>query len=355
MASTETVEAEHVEVKQQEFLRSALKQDPAHDELPPPPVEPGGKIWFGGYAVVLAGLIALYYLFTVRFFGFSDEIVVKLQKYVLGAMVLVLVLVIAKASEVYLISRVEDPVYRFNLRRIQKLVTGLVLALIVISVLFVNWYAAAATLALVSLILGFALQAPITSFIGWIYIMVRAPYRVGDRIKIGDATGDVIDVSYLDTTLWEFGGDYLSTDHPTGRIIKIPNSEILNSAVYNYTSPLFPYVWNEVKFHVAYESDLEFVSQTMQQIAEDEVGEGMMERVRVYRDILAKTPVDQLQVREHPSVLFRVNENTWLEAIVRYLVHPKSAGRVKTKLIKRLLTELNAAPDRVMFPKGNMR
>jgi small-conductance mechanosensitive channel len=27
---------------------------------------------------------------------------------------------------------------------------------------------------------------------------------VGDRIQIGDATGDVIDVGYLDTTLWEF-------------------------------------------------------------------------------------------------------------------------------------------------------
>ena len=70
-------------------------------------------------------------------------------------------------------------------------------------------------LALISLILGFALQTPITSFIGWIYIMVRAPYRVGDRIKIGEASGDVIDVSYFDTMLWEFGGHYLSTDHPT--------------------------------------------------------------------------------------------------------------------------------------------
>ena len=33
-------------------------------------------------------------------------------------------------------------------------------------------------------ILGFALQAPISSFIGWIYILARAPYRVGDRIQV---------------------------------------------------------------------------------------------------------------------------------------------------------------------------
>ena len=45
-----------------------------------------------------------------------------------------------------------------------------------------------------------------TSFIGWIYILVRRPYRVGDRVEIGGATGDVIHVGYIDTTLWEFGG-----------------------------------------------------------------------------------------------------------------------------------------------------
>jgi hypothetical protein len=100
---------------------------------------------------------------------------------------------------------------------------------------------------------------------------------------------------------------------------------------------------------------LEFIAETMQRIAAEEVGERMMKQISVYREILAQTPVDQLEVREHPSVLFRVNSNTWLDAIVRYLVHPREAGRVKTRLIKKLLAELNAAPDRVMFPKGNAR
>ncbi|HET9913733.1 MAG TPA: hypothetical protein VFQ13_17705, partial [Anaerolineales bacterium] len=47
----------------------------------------------------------------------------------------------------------------------------------------------------------------------------------------------------LDTTLWEFGGPYLSTQHPSGRIIKFPNSLVLNETVYNYSWPLFPYIW----------------------------------------------------------------------------------------------------------------
>jgi small-conductance mechanosensitive channel len=178
---------------------------------------------------------------------------------------------------------------------------------------------------------------------------------VGDRIKIGEATGDVIDVGYLDTTLWEFGGDLLSTDHPSGRVIRFPNSKVLNSTVFNYSWPLFPYVWNEIKFSVAYESDLDFVAQTMQEVASEELGEAMMERVRAYTRLLAETPVDELEVRERPSVIFRVNNNTWLDATIRYLVPPREAGRIKTRLIRKMLERLNAEPDRTMFPKANAR
>ena len=267
-----------------------------------------------------------------------------------------LLLALAKVVDVYLIGGINSAVSRYTLRRVAKLVLALLLVLAVISFLFQNWYTAIVSVGLLSLVMGLAVQTPVTSFLGWIYILVRAPYRVGDRIKISDATGDVIDVSYLDTTLWEFGGgDILSTDHPTGRIIKFPNSKVLSTSVYNYSWPVFPYIWNEIKFNVAYESDLEFIAETMQRIAAEEVGERMMKQISVYREILAQTPVDQLEVREHPSVLFRVNANTWLDAIVRYLVHPREAGRVKTRLIKKLLAELNAAPDRVMFPKGNAR
>ena len=116
-----------------------------------------------------------------------------------------------------------------------------------------------------------------------------------------------------------------------------------------------PYIWNEIKFSVAYGADLEFIAQTMQKITEEELGEAMMKRVKVFRDLLAKTPVDELEVQERPRVIFRVSENTWLDAIVRYIVPPREAGRIKTRLIKKLLAALNAEPERVMFPAGANR
>ena len=96
-------------------------------------------------------------------------------------------------------------------------------------------------------------------------------------------------------------------------------------------------------------------AETAEEITAEEIGEEMMERVAIFRELLAKTPVDELEVREHPRVIFRVNENTWLEAIVHYLVTPREAGSIKTRLLPKLLAALNAAPEKTKFPKGDAR
>jgi hypothetical protein len=93
----------------------------------------------------------------------------------------------------------------------------------------------------------------------------------------------------------------------------------------------------------------------MKEVVEEEIGEQMMSLVAVYRDLLKQTPVDELQIQERPVVHFRPSDNTWLEAIVRYLVHPKESGRIKTRILTKLLDRLNAEPQRVLFPKSNLR
>ena len=342
------------EVKQDADVQRALKQATAAEQPEAAVTRTRDKLLIGTHLFFLVVLVALHQLLRDRFPGFFDRYPI-VQKLLIAIAVVVVCLMILRLIDVYVIGRVQNVVYQYNLRRVSRLILALVIAFFVLTVFFQNWYTAVVSFGLISLILGFALQTPITSFIGWVYILVREPYRVGDRIKIGTVTGDVIDVNYLDTTLWEFGGDYLSTEHPSGRIVKFPNSSVLSTPVYNYTWPLFPYIWNEIKFHIAYNSDLEFVATTMKQVTEKEVGEAMMKQVVVFRQLLAQTPVNQLEVQERPVVMFRVAENSWIEAIVRYLVHPKEAGRVKSRLIVELLKELNAQPDRVMFPRANAR
>jgi small-conductance mechanosensitive channel len=347
----ETVE----ELSQQPEVRKELQRATGEKRRQKIKARRRDKFWFITHALILAGCAVLYFLLAAKLISLPPSTLYITERILRGAALIVIVLAIARAISVYGLARIEDPSTRFTLQRIVHLIVGLVIALIVLSVIFVNWYAAAAAFGVGSIIIGLAVQTPMKSFIAWIYILVRQPFRVGDRIKIGDATGDVIDVSYLDTTLWEFGGHYISGDHPSGRLIKFPNEKVLDEIVYNYSWPLFPYIWNEIKFYVAFNADLEFIASTMQRITEEELGEEMLKRVETFRDLLARTPVDELEVRERPRVIFRVGENTFLEAIVRYLVAPREAGRVKTRLIKKLLAALNAAPDKVMFPAGANR
>jgi len=74
-----------------------------------------------------------------------------------------------------------------------------------------------------------------------------------------------------------------------------------------------------------------------------------------FKQLVKQTPVDELEIKEYPFVVFRVNANTWIEVSLTYLVHPKKASAVRSRLIKSILTELLKEPDRVMFPKSNSR
>ena len=343
------------ELRKRPEIRKELER--ARGEKRPEKVETRGRdrFWFAIYVVVLAICAAGYFLIGARLIPLPGAGINIAQRILRGVALITLVLAVGRSISFYAIGRIEDAATRFTLHRVQRLAVALAVAIVVVSIIFVNWYAAVAAFGVGSIILGLAVQTPMKSFIAWIYILVRQPFRVGDRIKIAEATGDVIDVGYLDTTLWEFGGQYLSSDHPSGRLIKFPNEKVLDELVYNYSWPLFPYIWNEIKFQIGYNADLEFIASTMQKITEEELGKDMLERVQTFRELLARTPVDELDVHEHPRVIFRVSENTWLEAIVRYLVAPREAGRVKTRLIKKLLAALNAAPEKVMFPAGAAR
>jgi small-conductance mechanosensitive channel len=169
------------QVKQQEEVKRALKQTSSVKPESTPRAETKDKLLLGTHVIMLLALALVRVVLQFSFFGFAAKhprYIDLLQKLDLSVMAIVLLLAIAKIVEVYLIGRLDNPVSRYNLRRVAKLALVLVLAFVVVSILFQNWYTAVLSLGLISLILGFALQTPITSFIGWIYLLARTPYRV---------------------------------------------------------------------------------------------------------------------------------------------------------------------------------
>lgn len=109
-----------------------------------------------------------------------------------------------------------------------------------------------------------ALADVVVNFAGWIYILLRHPFRVGDRIEVGDLAGDVIDTRLLRFTLLEIG-NWVMGDQSTGRIVHVPNGTVFRQPVANYTDG-FHYIWHEVALAVTFESEWERAEATFLEI-----------------------------------------------------------------------------------------
>jgi small-conductance mechanosensitive channel len=240
-----------------------------------------------------------------------------------------------------------------DIRNVLRLVFGAVGIIALLGVLTDQWVGVLLSLGVVGFAITFALQQPLLSLLGWFYIMAKRPYSVGDRVRIGDTKGDVIKVDFLVTTIWEVGGELVSTNQPSGRVVTVPNSMVLSSEVTNFGGGGSEYVWNELAIQVSYETDLDVASEVMIEEAVDVIGDEMAERVADFRDRLSETPVE-LEVTDRPTVNITQGES-WVELRLRYVVHPRRGTRVRNELYDRILNRFNDNPTVTSFPVSRNR
>ena len=98
-----------------------------------------------------------------------------------------------------------------------------------------------------------ALKDPLMNVAGWMHILARKPFDVGDRIEINGVAGDVIDIRIFQFSVLEIG-NWVNADQSTGRVLHIPNGMIFNTILSNYTDG-FPYIWNELEILITFESN----------------------------------------------------------------------------------------------------
>jgi len=187
-------------------------------------------------------------------------------KILYSLIVILLILFLRWVANKILARRIEDSNTLFMGR---KWIGYLALAL---GILFVGsiWLRDAGSLAtylgLVSAALVIALQDPIANIVGWVFIMGRRPFVIGDRIEIGDSAGDVIDIRFFQFTLMEIG-NWVDADQSTGRVLHIPNNDVFKNPIANYSKG-FAFLWDEIAVVVTFESDWRRGKELLLDIAE---------------------------------------------------------------------------------------
>lgn len=149
--------------------------------------------------------------------------------------------------------RSEDVRVRYSWRKTTNYIYYIALV-IFISLIWLGDITNLATyLGLVSAGIVVALSDPITNIAGWLFITLRRPFDVGERIQIGEHAGDVIDTRIFQFTMLEIG-NWVDADQSTGRMIHIPNRKVFSEPLANYSKG-FQFIWNEIPVLITFESD----------------------------------------------------------------------------------------------------
>jgi small-conductance mechanosensitive channel len=120
-----------------------------------------------------------------------------------------------------------------------------------ISIIVGNIGGLVASLGLIGFGITFAMQKPLSNFVGWITIVMKGLYKEGDRIQVGQIIGDVKEIQIMNTVLESI---LENSDAKDRRAVTFPNEFVLTSGVINFTKDE-NYIKDELIISVTYESD----------------------------------------------------------------------------------------------------
>lgn len=218
------------------------------------------------------------------------------------------------------------------------------LSVVLIIVLIFIWMESTKNLAtyagLLSAGVAISLRELFSNMAGWVFIVTKKTFRVGDRILIGDQKGDVIDIRLFQFSLMELSASD-DGEQSTGRIIDVPNYYILTYPLINYTKG-FEYIWNEIKVLLTFESDWKGAKKLLEEIITDKEFHEMTEvdsqiknaakRYRIHYSTL--TPIVYTDVKD-----------SGVQLTLRYLCAPKQKRTTVNIIWEEVLEMIDTHED----------
>lgn len=257
------------------------------------------------------------------------------------SVLIVLGLLVARRAILALVHRrIVDPSLRYRWAKVSTYVAFVIGLVVVIQIWFTAIRSLGTFLGLVSAGLAIALKDLVADVAGWLFIVWRRPFEVGDRIQIGKNAGDVVDTRIFQFTILEIG-NWVAADQSTGRVIHIPNQSVFTEPVANYTTG-FSYVWNELPVLVTFESDWRRAKEIIARIAGEEL-KGVGEEAQ--RAMLSAAKRFMIHYRNFTPAVYTSVQDSGVLLTLRYLCRPRERRGTAQTLWERILDEFAAEPS----------
>jgi len=224
-----------------------------------------------------------------------------------------------------------------NIKIFSRIFRYLILVVLIIFAIFSyagSWTGLGVSVGLFSAALGWALQKPITGIAGWIMVVIKRPFDIGDRIIIGNVRGDVEDISLTHIYVKEIGG-IIGGEENSGRIVMVPNSKLFEQDITNYTQE-DEYMLDQVAVNITYESNIDKAIKIAVEAAKKHT-----------KDIIKKT-------NKEPYTLTYFTSNG-IDLRVRYFSPTKKLQRISSAITKEIYDKVSKEKDvRFAYPHNEV-
>ena len=264
-----------------------------------------------------------------------------LNRILLSLAIILGIWILRRIARQLIYRRFEEEVRIYRLQKVISYVAAVVLIFSLGSLWWSDGFQSFITVfGLISAGLAIALQDLIKDMAGWIFILTRTPFKVGDRVQIGQHAGDVIDIRLFQFTLNEIG-NWVNADQSTGRIIHIPNSVVFTDPLSNYTRG-FEYIWHEIPVMVTFESDWKKAKQLLLHIV-----------MELHGDFAANAGKKLRRAARHYMIYYKTVTPTVYTSVadsgvvltIRYLTDPRRRRGTAQAVWEAILEEFAKHPD----------
>jgi small-conductance mechanosensitive channel len=235
--------------------------------------------------------------------------------------------------------RVEDARTRYQWAKVTSNVASVLGVLVVVAIWLTGLRSLGTFLGLLSAGLAIALKDVVADLAAWLFIVVRRPFEVGDRVQLGTHAGDVVNQSIFQFTLLEIG-NWVEADQSTGRVVHVPNALVFTVPLANYTQE-FEYIWNEIGVTISFESDWHRARALLGEIAAERAalhGRAAQQQIRratrkFFIHYAHTAPAVYTEIREHGVRL-----------TLRYLCPARARRSTAADLYEAILDAMAADP-----------
>ena len=270
-------------------------------------------------------------------FGISPDVQLKLFASVLiiliiGALRIVLVRIF--------ISKIDDLNQRYQWRKISLYLAVFIVLLFLLST-WLGFIGSVGTfLGLVSAGIAIALKDPLVNIVAWFFILVRQPFKVGDRIQIGESSGDVIDIRIFQFSLIEIG-NWVDADQSTGRVIHIPNGVVFIQPQFNYTTG-FVHIWHEIPMLITFESDWKKAKKILTDIVNKHAMHISQEAEKQIKAAAKKYLIFYTKLT---PIVYTTIKDSGVLLTMRFLCEPRRRRSTEEIILEEVLEEFHKCDD----------